>query len=175
MSFVVNIDNKKKDLEVNKIYRCFSNIWGTQRQQLSTCRLKTGWHYFLKHDFSSYLWYFFQWWHKVNITHNGQRMKHVDCLWNTGDTWLVPWPIHVCLFVTCNKIKLLLFQLVANTHTENVKEYRSVSPLLQSEDVFGKITDGWRRDGQRAILMVYDHNNKWIHWLIVSFELWGEP
>lgn len=42
---------------------------------------------------SSYLWYFFQWWHKVNITHNGQRMKHVDGLWNTGDTLLATWLI----------------------------------------------------------------------------------
>lgn len=43
---------------------------------------------------SSYLRYFFQWWHKVNITHNGQRMKHVDSLWSPVDTLLATWLIH---------------------------------------------------------------------------------
>lgn len=33
---------------------------------------------------ASYLWYFFQRWHKVNITHYGQSMKHVDSLQKTS-------------------------------------------------------------------------------------------
>lgn len=40
-----------------------------------------------------------------------------------------------------------------DTHTEDMKENRSMSLLLQSKDVFGKITDTWRTDGQNKRMM----------------------
>lgn len=35
-----------------------------------------------------------------------------------------------------------------NTHTENMQEHCSLSPLVLSKDVFRKLTDSCRRDGE---------------------------
>lgn len=90
----------------------------------------------------SYLWYFFQWWHKINVAHNGQRVKHVDSLWSKGDTWLARF---VFLWA------LMQIFWLSDTHAENVKEYRSLSPLLRSENVFRKLTDSCERDDWREL------------------------
>lgn len=74
---------------------------------------------------------------------------------------IVSRPVGAYLFeFNATKLSFLHFKFClsgrADTHTENMKEDRSLSPLLCSEDVFREITDSWRRDGQTGTYRMYE-------------------
>ena len=87
------------------------------------------------------------------------QSKH-HTLWPVHETcrWPVKCRRHVIknMALACGfsaKKKLTLFPDWADTHTENMKKHRSLSPLIRSEDVLRKLIDSWGREGQSDLIL----------------------
>lgn len=74
-------------------------------------------------------------------------MKHVDSLRNTANALLKIWlKMKIRENTAFYYVKRRLSDR-GDTHTENMKEDCTLSPLIHSKDVFRKLTDSLGKDG----------------------------